>query len=67
MRVFCRSFLQTCSSTAIWELTGRFCDSSTVGGFGGELHEASTSSQGIKGVRAHGRSPRLKADWLLAC
>jgi hypothetical protein len=24
MRVFCKSFLQTCSSTAICELTGRF-------------------------------------------
>ena len=51
-RVFCRSFLQTCSSTATWEFTGRFCDSSTVGGFGGELHEASAKSQGTMGVRA---------------
>ena len=39
--MFWRSFLQTCSSTAIGELTGRLSDSSTVGGFGGEAHEAS--------------------------
>src|SRR4051812_37280113 len=51
-RVFWRSFLHTCSSTAMWELTGRFCDSLTVGGFGGELHEANSRSQGTKGVKA---------------
>jgi hypothetical protein len=39
---------------AIWEFTGRFCDSSTVGGFGGELQEASARSQGTKGVRTMG-------------
>ena len=50
-RVFCRSFLHTCSSTAICEFTGRFCDLvlSTVGGFGGELPEAK-DSQGTNGV-----------------
>ena len=41
MRVFCRSFLQTCNSTAIWALAGRFWDSSTVGGLGGELQATS--------------------------
>src|SRR5664279_773383 len=39
MCVFCRLLLQTCSSTDIAELTGRFTDSSTRGGFGGDPQE----------------------------
>ena len=49
-RVFCSSCLQTCSSTVTAELTGRLPDSSTDGGLGGELQDASRASVSMTGV-----------------
>src|ERR1035438_336149 len=48
MRVFCSSPSQTCRLTATAAFAGRLCDSSTVGGFGGELQEPSVKSSGMR-------------------
>src|SRR5688500_9094974 len=46
MRVLCSSLLQAWRSTAACTLAGRFFVSSTLGGLGGELHDARSSSIG---------------------